>query len=72
MLKREHYLQAIRAFYETDLIKIITGIRRCGKSVILNQIRDELAVTTTNKVVDNNAKVVDIMVAVVTSNAKKK
>ena len=48
MLKREHYLQAIRAFYETDLIKIITGIRRCGKSVILNQIRDELAVTTTN------------------------
>lgn len=42
MIKREKYLKRIRPFYEQDLIKVITGIRRCGKSVILNQITDEL------------------------------
>ncbi|MBQ8013352.1 MAG: ATP-binding protein [Treponema sp.] len=42
MIRREHYLAQIRPFYESDLIKIITGIRRCGKSIILNQVREEL------------------------------
>lgn len=42
MIKREHYLQQIRPFYESDLIKIITGIRRCGKSVIMDQIIAEI------------------------------
>ena len=42
MIKREKYLKRIRPFYKQDLIKVITGIRRCGKSVILNQIMDEL------------------------------
>ena len=42
MLKREKYLSKIREFYDSDLIKILVGIRRCGKSVILNQIIDEL------------------------------
>lgn len=42
MLKRELYLSKIRGFYESDLIKILVGIRRCGKSVILQQIMDEL------------------------------
>lgn len=42
MIKREHYLQQIRPFYESDLIKVITGIRRCGKSVIMDQIETEL------------------------------
>ena len=42
MIKREHYLAQIRSFYESDLVKIITGIRRCGKSIILNQVREEL------------------------------
>ncbi len=42
MIKREKYLKNIRPFYEQDLIKVITGIRRCGKSVILTQIMDEL------------------------------
>ena len=42
MIKREQYLAQIRPFYESDLIKIITGIRRCGKSIILNQVREEL------------------------------
>lgn len=42
MIKREIYLSQIRPFYNQDLIKVITGIRRCGKSVLLNQIIDEL------------------------------
>lgn len=42
MLKRELYLSRIRGFYDSDLVKILVGIRRCGKSVILNQIIDEL------------------------------
>lgn len=42
MIKREHYLKQIREFYDSDLIKIITGIRRSGKSIILEQIRNEL------------------------------
>lgn len=42
MLKREIYLSRIRGFYDSDLVKILVGIRRCGKSVILKQIMDEL------------------------------
>ena len=42
MLKRTTYLDKIRPFYESDLIKVITGIRRCGKSVVLEQIREEI------------------------------
>lgn len=43
MLKREKYLSKIRGFYdETSLIKIIYGMRRSGKSVILTQIIDEI------------------------------
>lgn len=42
VIKREKYLSRIRGFYNSDLIKILVGIRRCGKSVILNQIIDEI------------------------------
>ena len=42
MLKREMYLSRIRGFYDSDLVKILVGIRRCGKSVILKQIMNEL------------------------------
>lgn len=43
MIKRNLYLDKIRDFYnETSLIKIIYGLRRSGKSVILTQIIDEL------------------------------
>ena len=45
MIIREKYLSKIRPFYNVDLIKVITGIRRCGKSVILTQIIDELKET---------------------------
>lgn len=43
MLIREKYLSKVRAFYHTEsLIKIIYGMRRSGKSVILNQIMNEI------------------------------
>lgn len=42
VIKRESYLKRIRGFYHNDLIKVITGIRRCGKSVLLMQIMGEL------------------------------
>ena len=42
MIIREKYLAKIRPFYDQDLIKVIMGIRRCGKSVLLLQIIDEL------------------------------
>ena len=48
MIQREHYVAKVRPFYESDLIKIITGIRRCGKSVIFNQIINEIRVTSDN------------------------
>ncbi len=48
MIKREKYLKEIRPFYESDLIKIITGIRRCGKSVILKSIYGEISENTDN------------------------
>ena len=42
MIIREEILNKIRPFYQQDLIKVITGIRRCGKSVLLKQIIEEI------------------------------
>ena len=42
MIKREMYLSKIRNFYDSELIKVITGIRRCGKSVLMKQIIEEI------------------------------
>ncbi|MCM1026730.1 MAG: ATP-binding protein [Roseburia sp.] len=53
MIVREHYIQPIREFYDSDLIKIITGIRRCGKSVILQQIMREIGQRTDNLIFIN-------------------
>ena len=51
LFKREKYLSKIRGFYfENDLIKVITGIRRCGKSSLMEMISDELV----EKGVDKN------------------
>lgn len=40
--KRENYLNKIRGFYKDDMIKVISGIRRCGKSFFLKSIIQEL------------------------------
>ena len=42
LYKREDYLSKIRGFYDDTMIKVITGIRRCGKSYFLKTIIEEL------------------------------
>ena len=42
LIKRTKYLEHIRKFYDSNLIKVLTGIRRCGKSVLLEQIKQEI------------------------------
>jgi len=43
LYRREKYISRIRPFYhDTDLIKVITGIRRCGKSSLMQTISEEL------------------------------
>jgi len=42
MIKREEYMSRIRPFIGNELIKVLTGIRRSGKSVMLELIRQEL------------------------------
>ncbi|HAL18275.1 MAG TPA: ATPase [Spirochaetaceae bacterium] len=39
---REKYLARLRPFYDSDVVKVITGIRRCGKSFILKSVIEEL------------------------------
>lgn len=42
MVIRERYLQRIRPFYDSEMVKVITGIRRCGKSTLMQQIIAEI------------------------------
>ena len=42
LFRREQYLKKIRPFYDDNLIKVITGIRRCGKSCLMATIVEEL------------------------------
>ncbi len=79
MIYREHYISQIREFYDSDLIKIITGIRRSGKSVILEQVKDEIKNKTDNiislnfedKRILNTIKNGDALIDYVERNRKK-
>lgn len=43
LYKRENYLKKIRGFYhDADMIKVLTGVRRCGKSSLMQTIIEEL------------------------------
>lgn len=42
MIQRERYLQKVKPFINSDLIKVLTGVRRCGKTVLLEQIKQLL------------------------------
>ena len=42
MIKRELYMKRIRPFIGNELVKVLTGIRRSGKSVMLDLIKEEL------------------------------
>ena len=59
MIIREKYLKAIRGFYESDLVKVITGVRRCGKSVILETIMSEIKERSNNIIYLNFEKMND-------------
>lgn len=59
MIIREKYLKTIRGFYDSDLIKVITGVRRCGKSVILETIMNEIKHKTNNIIYLNFEKITD-------------
>ncbi|MBQ4584846.1 MAG: ATP-binding protein [Clostridia bacterium] len=79
MIQREHYIEQVRPFYESDLIKIITGIRRCGKSVIMEQIIKEISEKTDNiiylnfedKKVSANITSADKLISYVEENKKE-
>ncbi len=60
MIKREKYIEKIRPFYDSDLIKVITGVRRCGKSVVLLQVMEEIAKKTDNIIYLNFEKTSDL------------
>ena len=43
LYKRENYLKKIRGFYhDSEMIKVITGVRRCGKSSLMKTVMEEL------------------------------
>ena len=42
MIAREQYMKQIRDFIDKPVVKIITGMRRCGKSVIMDFAREEI------------------------------
>lgn len=41
-LIREDYLKLLRPFYDVDIIKVITGVRRAGKSCLMESVKDEI------------------------------
>ena len=42
MVPRKKYLEKLRQWKDEDVIKVVTGVRRCGKSTLLNMFRDVL------------------------------
>ena len=42
MIVRQKYLDELIAFKDCDLIKVVTGMRRCGKSTLLDMMADHL------------------------------
>ena len=54
MVKRESYLEKLRKVKDINLIKVVTGVRRSGKSTLLGQFREELAQDTTNNIIFYN------------------
>ena len=42
MILRPDYIEAVKPFMDAPLVKILTGVRRCGKSTIFEMIKVEL------------------------------
>lgn len=49
MLLRSHYIERILRFKDKPIIKVITGLRRCGKSTILEQFMNHIVTLGTNQ-----------------------
>ena len=47
--QREKYLKRIKSFYDFDIVKVITDIRRCGKSYLMKSIINKLLLDDKNK-----------------------
>lgn len=45
MIYRPEYVERIIAYMDTPFVKILTGVRRCGKSTIMNMLRMEVEKT---------------------------
>ena len=45
MIKRDIYIKKIKPFIDKDIVKVLTGIRRSGKSIMLKLIMEELEIT---------------------------
>ena len=58
LYRRENYLKKIRGFYhDTDMIKVILGVRRCGKSSLMKTIIEELK---EQGIADTNIVMIDL------------
>ncbi len=42
MIIRPHYMKMLKTYRDVPLVKILAGVRRCGKSTILEMLRDDL------------------------------
>lgn len=42
LIKRELYMQQLRSLKDQNIIKVITGVRRCGKSTLMLMFADEI------------------------------
>lgn len=42
LIEHKHYMQTLRNLKDQNIMKVITGIRRCGKSTLLQMFADEL------------------------------
>jgi predicted AAA+ superfamily ATPase len=78
MIKREHYIEKIREFYDSEQIKFITGIKNSGKSTLLAQIMSEIKEKSDNiiclnfgdKRVSANIKTSDALIKYIESKQK--
>ena len=46
MIVRPYYMELLKTYRDVSLVKILAGIRRCGKSTILEMLQDDLIKTT--------------------------
>lgn len=61
MAERKEYLEQLKAWKDEQVIKVVTGIRRCGKSTLLSQYQQQLKTTgiTDEQIVSVNFEVLE-------------